>query len=393
MRRTTVACLVFAATFGLSGTANITSAAASPVALPGKQISAAKETRHAAPAVKNRQDAAGRTSLPRRAGAGMKTVRFGGYAFDVPAGWPVYRLGRDSNRCVRYDTNAVYLGAPGTNQQCPAHLVGQAGTVSVAAPGAISGAGSPAAVLQSAEVGGTAGRRQPGVSVSATYGSDPRVVQQVLHSLRDVLTGKPVTLRQSALAPAPVPVAPSQARRSAAVRRSDVRRSAAERRSDVRRPAGEGRPAAVRRSAAERRSDVRHPAAERRPAGERRLPGADRPAAARQLSRAGQVSRAGRSDGSVSRSVVSHSVVSASVVPPSPVPPSVVSPVPPSVVSPSQAGPSAATSATVRPQPASSGVPLAAPAPAPSATPSAAPSGVPPAPAPAGTRSRRPRQA
>jgi hypothetical protein len=59
------------------------------------------------------------------AGAGTKRVAFAGYTIDVPAGWPVYRLARDPYRCVRYDQNAVYLGQPGANQQCPAHLAGR----------------------------------------------------------------------------------------------------------------------------------------------------------------------------------------------------------------------------------------------------------------------------
>ncbi len=54
------------------------------------------------------------------------------YTIDVPAAWPVYRLARDPSRCVRYDQNAVYLGQPGANQQCPAHLAGRVATLSLA---------------------------------------------------------------------------------------------------------------------------------------------------------------------------------------------------------------------------------------------------------------------
>src|SRR5579859_5619355 len=66
------------------------------------------------------------------AGAGTKVVAFAGYTIDVPAGWPVYRLARDPSRCVRYDRNAVYLGQPGADQQCPAHLAGRVATLSLA---------------------------------------------------------------------------------------------------------------------------------------------------------------------------------------------------------------------------------------------------------------------
>ena len=212
MGRTAVVCLICAATFGLSGVANASGAAASAAALPQKHIHAAKETRHAGQAQKNRSAAAARAARPGRHD-GAKKVRFGGYAFKVPASWPVYRLGRDSTRCVRYDTNAVYLGTPGKNQQCPAHLVGQADTVSIAAPGAASRPGGPAVVLQSAAAGGAAAR-QRAVSVSATFGSHPGAVRRALRSLRYVRTGAPVTLRQSAPAPAAAPAPASAVRDS-----------------------------------------------------------------------------------------------------------------------------------------------------------------------------------
>ena len=64
----------------------------------------------------------------------MKTVEYGGYAISVPATWPVYLLSKDPEQCVRYDVNAVYLGTPGPNQNCPPHLVGRADTVSIGGP-------------------------------------------------------------------------------------------------------------------------------------------------------------------------------------------------------------------------------------------------------------------
>jgi hypothetical protein len=47
----------------------------------------------------------------------------------------VYRLDRDPSRCIRYDRHAVYLGQPGANQRCPAHLVGRTATISIQATG------------------------------------------------------------------------------------------------------------------------------------------------------------------------------------------------------------------------------------------------------------------
>ena len=43
---------------------------------------------------------------------------------------------RIPSQCVRYDVNAVYLGTPGPNPDCPAHLVGRADTVSIGGPAA-----------------------------------------------------------------------------------------------------------------------------------------------------------------------------------------------------------------------------------------------------------------
>ena len=73
----------------------------------------------------------GRQAAAARGAAGTKTVDYGGYTIDVPAGWPVYRLAAQPWRCVRYDRHAVYLGRPGPDQQCPAHLVGRTDAVRI----------------------------------------------------------------------------------------------------------------------------------------------------------------------------------------------------------------------------------------------------------------------
>ena len=52
-------------------------------------------------------------------------VSYHGYQAQVPASWPVYDLSKDPTRCVRFDQHAVYLGTPGADQRCPAHLVGR----------------------------------------------------------------------------------------------------------------------------------------------------------------------------------------------------------------------------------------------------------------------------
>ena len=138
---------------------------------------------------------------------GFKTVRYAGYTIRVPASWPVYRLDRDPGRCVRYDQHAVYLGQPGADQQCPAHLVGHTATISIeaAAPGSGGpGTGSPVdvgpAIGTVPQVGGSVTRNaqdqqlstslaDPGVSVTGTYTGGGGRVLSILRSLRRAATG------------------------------------------------------------------------------------------------------------------------------------------------------------------------------------------------------------
>ena len=57
--------------------------------------------------------------------ASLRVVRYDGVSVRVPASWPVFDLAKDPQRCVRLDVHAVYLGTPGPQQDCPAHLVGR----------------------------------------------------------------------------------------------------------------------------------------------------------------------------------------------------------------------------------------------------------------------------
>src|SRR6202034_4001593 len=61
----------------------------------------------------------------------VKTVVYGGYEFQDPASWPVYRLDEHPRTCVRYDVHAVYLGKPGPDMRCAAGLIGRTQTVSL----------------------------------------------------------------------------------------------------------------------------------------------------------------------------------------------------------------------------------------------------------------------
>jgi glycoside hydrolase-like protein len=143
-----------------------------------------------------------------KTGPAMKTVEFRGYAFKVPANWPVYQLSQDPNQCVRYDVNAVYLGTPGPNQHCPPGLVGTADTVTVGGP-AIPGVLIVSSATHRAQGGdlrsGADLRAAPGTimqnpgqhefamsmpthapSFTATYGTDPNLIMQVFSTLHAV---------------------------------------------------------------------------------------------------------------------------------------------------------------------------------------------------------------
>ena len=145
-------------------------------------------------------------------GTPVKAVRFGGYTIDVPANWPVYRLDSNPTTCVRFDRNAVYLGRPGRDQVCPAHLVGRAATISLQVPPAAGGPapgepamGGPAAgtgqsrsalpaVGDLPRVGGPvhadprghqlyATVQHPGLSISATYSGDALPMLKIIQSV------------------------------------------------------------------------------------------------------------------------------------------------------------------------------------------------------------------
>jgi hypothetical protein len=57
--------------------------------------------------------------------AATRAVHFDGRTVEVPEGWPVYRLDREPQMCVRMDRRAVYLGTPSSQQQCPAEAIGR----------------------------------------------------------------------------------------------------------------------------------------------------------------------------------------------------------------------------------------------------------------------------
>lgn len=139
----------------------------------------------------------------------MKTVEYRGYAIRVPATWPVYSLSKDPRRCVRYDVNAVYLGTPGPNPNCPAHVVGHADTISIGGPATPGPRSTPVRTDLRAAVGARrAGPDMPAApgtimqnaqlrelsvampdsapAITATYGTSADEIMQVLAGVRRI---------------------------------------------------------------------------------------------------------------------------------------------------------------------------------------------------------------
>jgi hypothetical protein len=54
-----------------------------------------------------------------------RVISYRGLRIAVPSSWPVYDLARRPHACVRFDRHALYLGQPGSAEDCPAHAVGR----------------------------------------------------------------------------------------------------------------------------------------------------------------------------------------------------------------------------------------------------------------------------
>ena len=180
--------------------------------------------------------------------SGMKTVEYDGYSINIPASWQVFHLDSDPGQCVRYDINAVYLGSPGANQNCPSNLMGRAETITIT-PAGVSGSSSQASggetsaaaqggMVQSPPLSDTgraiaakagslsrmsaysqenelrASVAGSNLSVTATYGTDSSAVTRYVSSLRrsqPIKASSPSGTATPAKTPAPAktPVAKS----------------------------------------------------------------------------------------------------------------------------------------------------------------------------------------
>jgi hypothetical protein len=139
-----------------------------------------------------------------------RTVQYDGYEVQVPGSWPVYNLAADSSQCVLFNTHAVYLGTPGSTQDCPAEAFGHteslliqpASSASVPASAVVlSGesaalpprAALPAAAASAATVSHLIQVEVPGVGVlvTAAYGADETQIREILASA--TLAGTPAS--------------------------------------------------------------------------------------------------------------------------------------------------------------------------------------------------------
>jgi glycoside hydrolase-like protein/putative peptidoglycan binding protein len=135
------------------------------------------------------------------------TVAFHGYGVAVPDQWRVVRLQSRPHACVRFDFPTVYLGRPGDQSGCPAHLVGGAPAILIEPLDARSTPLSTFATVSAARSGAVAPRLLPrvgpvavavpkaGVVVTAVYGSGSASL------LKAVLARGRVTAGATAAAP------------------------------------------------------------------------------------------------------------------------------------------------------------------------------------------------
>jgi hypothetical protein len=132
-----------------------------------------------------------------------KEVRYSKVVFAVPAGWPVIDLAANPGRCALFNVHAVYLGHQGPNAVCPAQALGRTEAVQVEPLDAESQAhllpsaatatihGQPAAVQPgtSATLSVVASFPRLGVTVTATYLTDPSTANRIVGSVQSASGG------------------------------------------------------------------------------------------------------------------------------------------------------------------------------------------------------------
>jgi hypothetical protein len=113
--------------------------------------------------------------------SGVRVVRYHGVSVTVPRTWPVFDLRRHPAICVRFDRHAVYLGAPGGDERCPAHSVGRSEAI-LMAPLASRGGASAATAAGLGLEGNVTSFRVPKTALELTvsWGRSPGLVARAL---------------------------------------------------------------------------------------------------------------------------------------------------------------------------------------------------------------------
>jgi hypothetical protein len=121
------------------------------------------------------------------ASSAIKIVHYRGYRLAVPAGWPVFHLAAQPTACVRFNRHALYLGPPGAQEHCPAHVAGRTEAILIQPAGSslygVRGA-LPSASNRAADgARATEARivdRAHGLLITATWGNHPGVIGRAL---------------------------------------------------------------------------------------------------------------------------------------------------------------------------------------------------------------------
>jgi hypothetical protein len=226
------------------GRAAVVAAAVLSASLAAAPASAAPAGNGATAATTGSTDAARPAATSHGGNAGdagpARVVRYHGYQIRVPASWPVYSLAADASRCVLFNTHAVYLGTPGADERCPAQAFGRTEAVLVQPEPALLPPGTvvlprgsaalpvhatlPASLAAQAGAGHAFGVavQASDVLVTATYGTDPALIREILATATLTGPGRTGATRAGAAARA-APPGPRHAQRALGVRKSVLR--------------------------------------------------------------------------------------------------------------------------------------------------------------------------
>ena len=168
--------------------------------VPAQDSASAKLAAETTAAANPVADALGSAQQPSWS-AKPRVVHYLGYQFQVPSSWPVYKLATDPSKCVLFSTHAVYLGTPGSGQDCPASALGRtealliqpASSAGTSASAIVVGGGTAALPEDAALPASTTATHmfqveipKAGVLVTATYGTNEA-------GLRSILAGATIT--------------------------------------------------------------------------------------------------------------------------------------------------------------------------------------------------------